>query len=30
VKESLWPQKGHWEKRCEIQGASQEMAMMVG
>jgi len=22
--------KGHSEKRCEIQGGSQEMAMMVG
>jgi len=20
------PQEGHWEKRCEIQGGSQEMA----
>ena len=24
------PQKGHGEKRCEIQGGSQEMAVMVG
>jgi len=24
------PQKGHSEKRCEIQGGGQEMAVMVG
>jgi len=24
------PQKGHCEKRCEIQGGGQEMAVMVG
>ena len=24
------PQKGHGEKRCEIQGGNQEMAVMVG
>jgi len=24
------PQEGHCEKRCEIQGGSQEMAVMVG
>ena len=24
------PQKGHGEKRCEIQGGGQEMAVMVG
>ena len=23
-------QKGHGEKRCEIQGGGQEMAVMVG
>jgi len=23
-------QEGHCEKRCEIQGGSQEMAVMVG
>jgi len=26
VKESVRPQKGHREKRCEIQGGGQEMA----
>jgi len=25
-----WPLKGHCEKRCEIQGGSQEIAVMVG
>jgi len=30
VKKSLRPQKGHCEKRCEIQGGGQEMAVMVG
>jgi len=25
----VWPQKDHCEKRCEIQGGSQEMAVMV-
>ena len=24
------PQEGHCEKRCEIQGVCQEMAVMVG
>jgi len=24
------PQEGHCEKRCEIQGGGQEMAVMVG
>ena len=24
------PQKGYVEKRCEIQGGGQEMAVMVG
>jgi len=24
------PQNGHCEKRCEIQGGSQEMAVMLG
>jgi len=27
VKKSVWP---HCEKRCEIQGGGQEMAVMVG
>jgi len=30
VKESVWPQKGHREKRCEIQDGGQESAVMVG
>jgi len=29
-KNSVWPQEGHCEKRCEIQGGGQEMAVMVG
>jgi len=29
-KTSVRPQKGHSEKRCEIQGGGQEMAVMVG
>jgi len=29
-KVSVRPQKGHCEKRCEIQGGSQEMAVIVG
>jgi len=29
-KKSVRPQKGHSEKRCEIQGGGQEMAVMVG
>jgi len=29
-KKRVRPQKGHSEKRCEIQGGSQEMAVMVG
>jgi len=29
-KKSLWSQEDHWEKRCEIQGDGQEMAVMVG
>jgi len=24
------PKEGHCEKRCEIQGGGQEMAVMVG
>jgi len=24
------PEEGHCEKRCEIQGGCQEMAVMVG
>jgi len=28
-KKSVRPQKGHCEKRCEIQGGGQEMAVMV-
>ena len=30
VKKESGPQKGYGEKRCEIQGGSQEMAVMVG
>jgi len=30
VKKVCGPQEGHCEKRCEIQGGGQEMAMMVG
>ena len=30
VKKVCGPQKGHGEKRCEIQGGGQEMAVMVG
>ena len=30
VKKECSPQKGYGEKRCEIQGGSQEMAVMVG
>ena len=29
-KKRCGPQKGHSEKRCEIQGGGQEMAVMVG
>jgi len=29
VKKSVRPQNGHCEKRCEIQGDGQEMAVMV-
>ena len=29
-KKECGPQKGQDEKRCEIQGGSQEMAVMVG
>ena len=29
-KKSAAPKKGHGEKRCEIQGGGQEMAVMVG
>jgi len=29
-KKSVRPQKGHCEKRCEIQGGGQEIAVMVG
>ena len=29
-KKRCGPQKGHGEKRCEIQGGGQEMAVMVG
>ena len=29
-KKRCGPQKGHGEKRCEIQGGGQEMAGMVG
>ena len=30
VKKGAAPKKGHGEKRCEIQGGGQEMAVMVG
>ena len=30
VRNVCGPQKGYGEKRCEIQGGSQEMAVMVG
>ena len=30
VKKVCGPQKGYSEKRCEIQGGGQEMAVMVG
>ena len=30
VKKQCSPQKGYGEKRCEIQGGGQEMAVMVG
>ena len=30
VKKEYGPQKGQDEKRCEIQGGGQEMAVMVG
>ena len=30
VKKVCGPQKGYGEKRCEIQGCGQEMAVMVG
>jgi len=30
VKKVCGPKKGHSEKRCEIQGGGQEMAVMVG
>ena len=30
VKKVSGPQKGYGEKRCEIQGGSQEMAVMAG
>jgi len=30
VKKCAAFQKGHCEKRCEIQGGSQQMAVMVG
>jgi len=29
-KKNVQPQKGHCEKICEIQGGSQEVAVMVG
>jgi len=29
-KKSVQPQEGHCEKRCEIQGGSQEVAVIVG
>ena len=30
VKKKCGPEKGYGEKRCEIQGDGQEMAVMVG
>ena len=30
VKKVCGPHKGYGEKRCEIQGGGQEMAVMVG
>ena len=30
VKKGCGPQKSYGEKRCEIQGGGQEMAVMVG
>ena len=30
VKKECGPQKGYGEKRCEIHGGGQEMAVMVG
>ena len=30
VKKQCGPQRGDGEKRCEIQGGGQEMAVMVG
>ena len=30
VKKVCGPQKGYGEKRCEIQGGGQKMAVMVG
>ena len=30
VKNECGPEKGYGEKRCEIQGGGQEMAVMVG
>ena len=30
VKKQCGPEKGYGEKRCEIQGGGQEMAVMVG
>ena len=30
VKKVCGPQKGYGEKRCEIQGGGQEIAVMVG
>ena len=30
VKKVCGPKKGYGEKRCEIQGGGQEMAVMVG
>jgi len=29
-KKCVEPHEGHCEKRCEIQGGGQEMAVMVG
>jgi len=28
-RKSVWPQEGYFEKRCEIKGGGQKMAVMV-
>jgi len=29
-KKSVWPEKGYYEKWCEIQSGGQEMPVMLG